>query len=112
LNGRRVAAAATVTGAVLAAGCDPLSPRIFVAAAWNDDLACLEEGGAVDVFDDETVADCDDSAKCWRSPDDVVFVSRQCEAPPGWDRLEADDDDRCTDALLAWDRGKDGRCDA
>jgi hypothetical protein len=93
-------------------GCDPLSPQVFVASAWNESDACLEASGVVDVYDEDAPKACNDTARCWRSPEDEIYVTTACEAPIGWELLDRGDDPRCQAALDAWKLGKDGRCDA
>jgi hypothetical protein len=94
-----------------ASGCDDLAIETFVASRWDAGRECLEPSGVVDVYEDEAPAGCDARVRCWLSPDGDLFATTECEAGPGWEQTSTDDDERCDDAIEAFDAGAEGRCD-
>jgi len=103
--------ACTIALSAPSAGCDDLQVEQFVASRWDESRECLEASGTIDVYEDDTPADCGATPRCWVAPDDDIYATTACEAPPGWAQTSAGEDDRCDDALAAWERGEDGRCD-
>jgi len=107
----RRAALALAIGVLTSGGCSD-EVHVFGAHHYDSDADCLEGAAAVEVLEGPDPGPCEE-VRCWRSPEDEIFVtSTACDGPPGYsEETDAPEGEPCALALAAFARGDEGRCD-
>jgi hypothetical protein len=104
---RSVAAAGL---SLLAAACGaPLEVYVVLGQRYDAARDCLGEEGVIDVVEGTVEGTCD-GVICLRSGETgELYVSAQCEAPPGYEAI-GEETSVCAAALDAYLRGDEGAC--